>query len=110
MVHALPRTSPRNKPRQERSGATVDAILQATARVLRRDGYDKLSTNRVAVEAGVSIGSLYQYFPNKEALVAALIDKHRNAMMSVFYERMAEVRGAGVAVAARVLVQALVEA
>jgi AcrR family transcriptional regulator len=109
-VPSLPRTSPRKKPRQARSGATVDAILEATARVLRRDGYDKLSTNRVAVEAGVSIGSLYQYFPNKEALVAALIDRHRGEMMRIFFERMAEVAGASVAEAVRVLVRALVEA
>ena len=106
---ALPRTSPRKKPRQARSGVTVAAILQATARVLRRDGYDKLSTNRVALEAGVSIGSLYQYFPNKESLVAALIDEHRGEMMRIFFERMAEVAGASVEVAARVLVRALVE-
>ncbi len=107
---SLPRTSPRKKPTQSRSGATVEAILQATARVLRRDGYDRLSTNRVAVEAGVSIGSLYQYFPNKESLVAALIDQHRTTMMGIFYDRMREVADAPVAVAASVLVRALVEA
>jgi AcrR family transcriptional regulator len=109
-VPALPRTSPRKKPTQARSEATVDAILGATARVLARDGYDKLSTNRVALQAGVSIGSLYQYFPNKEALVAALVDKHRAEMMKVFFDRMAEVRELPVREAARVLVRALVEA
>lgn len=73
---ARPRTSPRKSPRQERSRATVDAILEATARVLLRDGYDRASTNRIAQAAGVSVGSLYQYFPSKEALAAALIDRH----------------------------------
>jgi AcrR family transcriptional regulator len=106
----LPKTSPRKSPRQARSEATVEAILEATARVLTRDGYDHLSTNRVALQAGVSIGSLYQYFPSKEALVAALIDRHREMMMSVFFRRMSEVSGAPCAVAARVLVRALVEA
>jgi AcrR family transcriptional regulator len=54
------RTAPRKSPTQQRSRATVDAIVDATARVLVRDGYDALSTNRVAKEAGVSVGSLYQ--------------------------------------------------
>jgi len=70
------KTTPRKRPRQERSKATVDAILDATARVLVKEGYDGLTTNAVATRAGVSIGSLYQYFPNKEALVAALIEHH----------------------------------
>ena len=61
---------------QERSRATVEAILEATARILIREGFDKASTNRVAEVAGVSVGSLYQYFPSKDALVAALIARH----------------------------------
>jgi AcrR family transcriptional regulator len=48
-----------------------------------RDGFDKASTNRIAAEAGVSIGSLYQYFPSKEALVAAVIDRHHQELMQV---------------------------
>lgn len=66
----------RKQPVQARSQATVDAILRATARILIRDGYDLLNTNRVAELAGVSVGSLYQYFPGKEALVGALLDHH----------------------------------
>ena len=66
------RTTPRKRPRQDRSKATVDSILDATARVLVRHGFDGLTSNAVAEIAGCSIGSLYQYFPNKEALVAAL--------------------------------------
>jgi AcrR family transcriptional regulator len=50
--------------------------MRATARILIRDGYDALTTNRVAREAGASVGSLYQYFSSKEALVAALLDQH----------------------------------
>jgi len=70
------RTTPRKNPKQERSRATVDAILEATARVLVEVGYERASTNRIAHVAGVSIGSLYQYFPGKEALVAALVERH----------------------------------
>ncbi len=70
------KTTPRKRPRQDRSKATVDTILAATARVLVKHGFDGLTTNAVATAAGVSIGSLYQYFPNKEALVAALIEHH----------------------------------
>jgi AcrR family transcriptional regulator len=54
----------------------VRVILDAAARVLARDGYEKASTNRIAEKAGVSVGSLYQYFPNKDALVRALLEEH----------------------------------
>jgi AcrR family transcriptional regulator len=64
---AKPRTNPRKLASQERSRLTVDALLEATARILVKDSYDRASTNRIADAAGVSIGSLYQYFPSKEA-------------------------------------------
>ncbi len=67
---------PRKRPTQSRSQATVDAILDAAARILVRDGYGTFTTNRVAALAGVSVGSLYQYFPNKEALLAELKARH----------------------------------
>lgn len=60
---------------------TVEAILDATAHILREAGFAGLSTNSVAQRAGVSIGSLYQYFPNKEALLAALHARHSNEMV-----------------------------
>jgi AcrR family transcriptional regulator len=81
-MRAIPTTSPRRRPRQARAQATVDAIVKATARVLVDEGYDRASTNRVALAAGVSIGSLYQYFPSKEALVAALVEDHIAKMQS----------------------------
>ena len=68
------KTTPRKRPLQNRSKTTVDTILTATARILIKLGFDGLTTNAVAEAAGVSIGSVYQYFPNKEALVAALIE------------------------------------
>ncbi|MGE5450560.1 MAG: TetR/AcrR family transcriptional regulator [Acidobacteriota bacterium] len=67
---------PRKQPRQGRSMVTVQAILDATAHILVSDGYAALNTNRVAERAGVSIGSLYQYFPNKAALIAAVRQRH----------------------------------
>src|SRR4051794_33094315 len=78
------RTNPRKSPQQERARATIDALLTATARILVKEGFDRASTNRIAEEAGVSVGSLYQYFPGKEALVAALIERHLDEMTSLF--------------------------
>jgi AcrR family transcriptional regulator len=72
--------SPRKRPSQSRSAATVKAILDATARILVERGYAATSTNAVAERAGVSVGSLYQYFPNKDALIAALHTRHIEQM------------------------------
>jgi AcrR family transcriptional regulator len=64
----------RRAPRQERARSTVDAILEATARIVDEVGLGEATTTRIARVAGVSIGSLYQYFPGKEAIFGALID------------------------------------
>jgi AcrR family transcriptional regulator len=101
------RTVPRKKPRQERSQATVDAILAATAHVLCSTGYDRASTNRIALAAGVSVGSLYQYFPSKEALVAELVERHIDAMTSLIQTKLAEVQSAPVPEAVRTIIQAM---
>ncbi len=84
------RVNPRKSASQERSRLTVKAILDATARILVREGFDKASTNRIAEVAGVSIGSLYQYFPSKEAIVAALIDRHNQEVMRAVQGEFAE--------------------
>ncbi|MEQ1864793.1 MAG: TetR/AcrR family transcriptional regulator [Micropepsaceae bacterium] len=68
--------APRKQPEQDRSRATVDVIVDAAARILVKHGYDAFTTNRVAEKAGVSIGSLYQYFPNKDALLSELMRRH----------------------------------
>lgn len=73
---------PRKEPSQERSRALVEALVEATARILAAEGADSLTTNRVAEVAGVSIGSLYQYFPNKSALIAALVERELEADVS----------------------------
>jgi AcrR family transcriptional regulator len=75
--------NPRKLPRQARSKATVEAIITAAAQVLVEHGYEGATTARVAERAGVSIGSLYQYFPNKEALVAALIELHADRIVEI---------------------------
>jgi len=84
------RLSPRKTPRQERSRATVEALLEATTDILIRDGYTKLTTNRIAERAGVNIASLYQYFPGKEAIVAELRRRHGNEQRVALRQVLAE--------------------
>lgn len=67
---------PRKSPVQARSAASVDAILQATIQVLLHVGKERLTTTKVALRAGVSVGTLYQYFPNKSALLKAALKRH----------------------------------
>jgi AcrR family transcriptional regulator len=67
------RTRPRKQPRQARAQHTVEAIIEAAARILEEQGHGGFTTNAVAELAGVSIGTLYQYFPDKDALLGALI-------------------------------------
>src|SRR6201999_2202390 len=69
---AIPRISSRKPPKQARSARVVSDILTAAAQVLARDGAHRFTTARVAETAGVSVGSLYQYFPNKEAILFRL--------------------------------------
>ncbi len=67
---------PRKRPLQERSRSTVDTILEAAAQVLERDGYASTTTDGIAARAGVSVGTLYQYFPNKDSILLALTVRH----------------------------------
>ncbi|MBN8886435.1 MAG: TetR/AcrR family transcriptional regulator [Rudaea sp.] len=73
--------SPRRLPRQARSQDTLKVLLEAAASVLEKDGLEGYNTNAVAARAGVSIGSLYQYFPHKDALTAALIERERTLLV-----------------------------
>lgn len=76
MAPRLTRKSVRRRPRQRRARQTVDAILDAVVRVLKREGFGAVTTNRIAEVAGVSIGSVYQYFPDKQAIFVALHQRH----------------------------------
>jgi AcrR family transcriptional regulator len=77
-------------PRQERSRATVEALLEATTDILIREGYAALTTNRIAERAGVNIASLYQYFPGKEAIVAELRRRHGADQRAALHRVLAE--------------------
>jgi AcrR family transcriptional regulator len=104
------RTTPRKRPRQARSRATVDTVLEATARVLVKRGFDGLTTNLVAEAAGVSIGSLYQYFPNKEALVGALIEKHVEDMTALCLTELTRVAQLAMPQAIRSVIELMIRA
>jgi AcrR family transcriptional regulator len=105
-----PPTKPRKNASQERSRATVDALIEATARILVREGFDQASTNHIAAKAGVSVGSLYQYFPCKEALVAAVMERHNQELMKIVRGALAEVAALPIEQAARKLVAAAIQA
>jgi len=106
----IPQLSPRKAPRQSRSQATVKAILDATAHILVERGFAAASTNAVAERAGVSIGSLYQYFPNKDALVSALRARHGEQMKAVIQRALTKAMDATLVDALAVLIEATVEA
>ena len=75
------RFSARKTVRQSRARETIDAILKASWRIVHRDGIAKVTTNRIAEIAGVSIGSLYQYFPGKDAVLHALVEREFNRVV-----------------------------
>jgi AcrR family transcriptional regulator len=80
----------KKQPKQGRAKATVEALLESAARILERGGYAALTTNRVAEVAGVSIGSVYEYFPNKQALLAALAGRALDGIIEETAHGMAE--------------------
>ena len=105
-----PLTSPRKEASQDRSLATVNALVGAMARILVKEGFDKASTNRVAEVAGVSIGSLYQYFPSKEALVAAVIERHNEEIMLTVRNELFDIATQPLAQGVRQLIAVAVKA
>jgi AcrR family transcriptional regulator len=87
-MRASERTSTRREPKQQRSRQTVEAVLEAVQVVLKRHGAEAITTNRIAEAAGVSIGSLYQYFPDKQAIFMALHDRHIDGVQHVIERTM----------------------
>jgi AcrR family transcriptional regulator len=76
------RLEPRKLPAQSRSTETVNAVLEAAARILERHGFEGYTTNAIAERAGVSIGSFYQYFPNKDAVTVALMERESAVLLA----------------------------
>ncbi|MFZ5618494.1 MAG: TetR/AcrR family transcriptional regulator [Pseudomonadota bacterium] len=79
----------RKNPTQARAAATIEAIVEAAAQILQKEGEDALTTAKIAERAGVSIGSLYQYFPNRETILLALIRQEREAIAADVARRIA---------------------
>jgi AcrR family transcriptional regulator len=103
-------TAPRKLPKQGRAKLTVDAILTATAHILIEEGYEATNTNRIAELAGVSIGSLYQYFPNKEALITSLASFHANEMAEMVESKLKDLSDAPMVVVFSEMVKACIAA
>jgi AcrR family transcriptional regulator len=100
----------RREPQQRRSRQTVEAVLDAVVKVLKRHGVDGVTTNRIAEVAGVSIGSVYQYFPDKRAIFTALHTRHVDEISRVIEGRLVEHAASSLEDFVRALVEGLVEA
>jgi len=107
---AAVRLQPRKTPRQARSTASVEAILEATIQVLVKEGRARLTTTRVAQRAGVSVGTLYQYFPNKSSMLQALLKHHLDGVAGAVEQACEEVRGKRVGEMAEAITGAFVQA
>lgn len=99
----------RKQPRQARSAETRQRVLDAAAHVFGTQGYAAGTTNRIAAAADISIGSLYQYFPNKDAILAALTDAHIDAGAALLAQRAAAGLPAGLADTLRLFVRATID-
>jgi AcrR family transcriptional regulator len=100
----------RKQPRQARSQATVDAIFEATIQVLLADGLPKLTTIRVAERAGVSVGTLYQYYPQKQALLFGVLQRHLTALSDTLVGAAQSVHGEPLETMVSTVVSAFVKA
>ena len=108
MTQAPSKLKPRKSPLQDRSRATRDAVLEAAARILEKEGRHAFTTNHIAEMAGISVGSLYQYFPAKAAIVVVLIRRLRQEMLEDFRAAVCASRNEDLAGASRALVRASV--
>lgn len=102
--------SPRKKPQQRRSRVTIDAIFEAAIQVLLAEGLDKITTIQIADRAGVSVGSVYQYFPNKRALLAAVVRRHIGEVVDATIAACQSAHGKSVAEMCAAMMDAFVTA
>jgi AcrR family transcriptional regulator len=102
--------TPRKKPQQQRSRVTIDTIFEATIQVLLANGLDSITTIQIAERAGVSIGSLYQYFPNKRALLAAVVKRHVGEVVDCTIEACKSAHGKPVGEMCATMMTAFVDA
>jgi AcrR family transcriptional regulator len=101
----LAQPMPRRMPRGRTGQAIVDSILNAAAAILAEGGYATLTTNRIAERAGVSIGSFYQYFPNKQAVISGLAADLERRALELFQERMAVVANESLEAVTRAVIE-----
>ena len=101
---------PRKSPVQARSSASVDALLEATIQVLLSAGKEQLTTTKVALRAGVSVGTLYQYFPNKSALLQAALKRHLDEVTEAMERVCREQKGNTLQHMATALINAFLDA
>ena len=97
---------PRKWPVQARSAATIDALHIAAVQVLTREGLSRCTTTRIAARAGISVGSLYQYYPNRDALLAAVLERHLDGVAGAVDRVCREHRGKPVSEMASALIGA----
>lgn len=100
----------RREPRQRRARHTVEAILDAVVRILKRGGVAAVTTNRIAEVAGVSIGSVYQYFPDKRAIFVALHDRHVRQIGAMVGAKLIEHAASPLDTLVRAMIEAMIEA
>ncbi|BAK66081.1 putative TetR family transcriptional regulator [Sphingobium sp. SYK-6] len=101
---------PRKTPRQTRSAVTIEAIHTATIQVLLSDGVGRLTTTRVAERAGVSVGTMYQYYPHKQALLFAIVERQLDLIVTAMLEAAARLKGRDLQSVAEGLAAAWLEA
>lgn len=107
---AVTQFRPRKTPVQTRAAVTVAAISEAAIQVLLSDGVDRLTTTRVAERAGVSVGTLYQYYPNKQSLLFAVLADHLDRVGSAMEAACEQARHQPLAEMIRTVVEAFVDA
>src|SRR5688572_4550463 len=109
-ARAVTQIQPRKTPVQARASVTVGAISEATIQVLLADGVERLTTTRVAERAGVSVGTLYQYYPNKQSLLFAVLSDHLDKVASAVEHACEQARHKPLAEMIEIVVEAFLAA